>query len=376
MSDVSELIRRIHSSPHLAVVAVAGGGSQALAWLLEVPGASRTLLESIVPYGRLSMIDFMGHEPSQFVSAQTAQDMARAAHRRGVRLREDNSPVVGLACTATLATDRPKRGDHRCFIAAWDDSRMIRCRLTLEKGARDRAGEEAVVSRLVLNVLAQAFGIETALPPGLTGNERPDIRVSMHPHPIQRLMSGQADSVLVHPDGRMAVDEPLSAPLLPGSFSPLHHGHRQLAQVASQLLGDEVVYELSVVNVDKPPLEEVEIRRRIAQFEGEARVVLTRAETFYKKAKLFPGNSFVIGYDTAVRLVEPRYYGGEEAMHAALAELGAWGSRFLVAGREHKGSYHTLADVPVPHGFGFLFRGIPESSFRADVSSTDLRAQG
>ena len=376
MSDITELIQRIHASPHLAVVAVAGGGSQALAWLLEVPGASRTLLESIVPYGRLSMVDFLGWEPSQFVSAQSAREMARASYRRGMRLREDDSPVVGLACTATLATDRPKRGDHRCYIAAWDDTRMIRCQLTLDKGARERAGEEAVVSRLVLNVLAEAFGIETPLPLGLTDNEQADIRVHPHPHPIQRLVSGQADSVLVHSDGQMAVDEPLSAALLPGSFSPRHYGHRQLARVASQILGNEVVYELSVVNVDKPPLAEDEVRRRVAQFEGEAKVVLTRAETFHKKAKLFPGITFVIGWDTAVRLVDPRYYGGEEAMHLALAELGAGGSRFLVAGREHEGGFYTLADVPVPQGFGFLFQGIPESSFRADVSSTAIRARG
>lgn len=376
MSDVKELVQRIHASPHLAVVAVAGGGSQALAWLLEVPGASRTLLESIVPYGRLSMIDFLGHEPSQFASAQTAQDMARAAHRRGVRLREDDSPLVGLACTATLATDRPKRGDHRCYIAAWDDSRIIQCQLTLDKGARDRTGEEELVSRLVLNILAQACGIETPLPLSLTGTEHPKIQVHPHAHPIQRLLSGEVESVLVHSDGRMAVDEPIAAPLLPGSFRPLHYGHRQLAQVASQMLGKEVVYELSVVNVDKPPLAEEEVRSRVAQFQGEAGVALTRAETFHKKAKLCPGITLVIGWDTAVRLVEPRYYGGEEAMHLALAEMGAWGSRFLVAGREHESGFYTLADVTVPPGFGFLFRSIPESSFRADISSTAIRAEG
>ena len=103
MTEVNQLIEKIHATPHKSVVAVAGAGSQAIAWLLGVPGASRTLLETLVPYGRLSMIDLLGHEPEQYGSSQTAHDMAKAVYRRGVQLREDESPVVGLACTATLA---------------------------------------------------------------------------------------------------------------------------------------------------------------------------------------------------------------------------------------------------------------------------------
>ena len=131
-----------------------------------------------------------------------------------------------------------------------------------------------------------------------------------------------------------------------------------------------------MVNVDKPPLEAAEVLRRLSQFAGKARVVLTRAETFQKKARLFPGATFVIGWDTAVRLVDPRYYGGEDsAMLAALAEMWVAGCHFLVAGREQDGVFRTLADVAVPQGVRFLFEGIPESGFRADISSTELRAQ-
>ena len=174
----------------------------------------------------------------------------------------------------------------------------------------------------------------------------------------------------------MVVGEAVSNPLLPGSFSPWHYGHRELAAVAEKELGSPVAYELSVVNVDKPPLKEEEILQRIGQFRGKAILVLTRAETFHKKGKLFPGVSFVIGWDTAVRLVEPRYYDGDYSiMCRALAELGAAGTRFLVAGREDGGDFKTLADVAVPAGLDFMFQGIPESAFRADVTSTELRSQ-
>lgn len=394
-NDIARIIEAIHGSPTLAVVAVAGAGSRAIAWLLGVPGASRTVLEVVVPYGRRAMVEFLGHEPAQFVSPATAKDMARAAYRRAVRLYE-NPPVsplskggprgvpsqggtqrgiVGLACTATIATDRPKRGEHRCCVATWDEAGVATYNLSLVKGQRDRDGEEEVVSRLIVQSLARACGLESELPLGLIESERVKIQSQAHPSPIQRLLSGEASTVTAYPNGQMVVDEPLQViAVLPGSFSPLHQGHDQLARVAAEILGAEVVFELSVVNVDKPPLSEDEIHERLRQFAGLHCVVLTRAETFRQKAHLFPGSTFVIGWDTAVRLVDSRYYGGsEQAMFTALAEILAAGCQFLVAGRQFDSRFRTLAEVPIPQGFTHLFQGIPEARFRMDISSTALR---
>ncbi len=170
-------------------------------------------------------------------------------------------------------------------------------------------------------------------------------------------------------DGRVE-----GAALLPGSFNPLHHGHEALAAAAGDILGREVLFELSVINVDKPPLTHAEAARRAAQFAGRWRVLLTRAPRFIEKARLFPGNAFVIGWDTAVRLVHQRYYDDSEAaMHAALEEMRDLGVRFLVAGRAQDGAFLTLADAEVPTRFASMFEGIPESRFRADISSSELR---
>lgn len=375
-SSIRATIKEIHAAPQMAVVAVTGAGSRAIAWLLEVAGASRTLLEAVVPYGRRSVVDFLGHEPARFVSPRTARDIAQVAYRLALNLREGSPPVVGLACTATIATDRPKRGEHWCCVATWYNAGVTTYTLRLAKGQRDRGGEEEVVSLLVIYALARACGIDVELPLGLINGERLEVQSRSHASPIKRLLSGETSTVTVYSDARMGVDEPLLVgALLPGAFSPLHHGHEQLARVASEILGTEVVFELSVVNVDKPPLKEAEVRRRLRQFEGKGRVILTRSETFRKKAGLFPGCTFVIGWDTALRLLDPRYYGGEEqAMFSAVAEIGDAGCRFLVAGREHDGEFRSLAQVPIPHGLIGLFHAIPESRFRADISSTNLRS--
>ena len=51
--------------------------------------------------------------------------------------------------------------------------------------------------------------------------------------------------------------------------------------------------------------------RRVAQFAEVGPVWLTRAATFAEKAALFPGAAFVLGWDTAVRVIDPKYYGGK-----------------------------------------------------------------
>ena len=382
--DVLRVAVEVHSKPNRAVLAAAGAGAHALAWLLGVPGASRTVLEAVVPYGAESMVRFLGHKPARHVSPETARAIAEAAYSRALVLRDEREPVVGVGCTATIATDRPKRGEHRCNVSTWDEDQTATYDLKLANGKRDRSGEEEVVSRLILRALAESCGIETELPLGLLDGEELKVRFDDRGKPLRRLL-GQVGggakmgvrTVTVHPSGRMSTDEPVRAPVLAGSFSPLHHGHERLAQVATEMLGTPAVFEISVVNADKPPLTETDVRSRLRQFQGRGAVVLTRAPRFREKAALFPGCTFVIGRDTAVRLVDSKYYGGHQTeMREALREIRRDGCRFLVAGRLGEGVFRTLADVAVPPEFDDLFEAIPESRFRVEVSSSELRSAG
>jgi nicotinic acid mononucleotide adenylyltransferase len=194
--------------------------------------------------------------------------------------------------------------------------------------------------------------------------------------PIDALLSGAIDRVTAGPDGQVRPAAPLPSAVLPGSFNPPHDGHLRLAQTAAEILGAPVHFELSVLNVDKPPLTAAEIRRRLDRLAGRATVELTRAPTFLEKARIFPDCTFVVGADTVERLVAVRYYGDSEAqMHAALDEMRGRGARFLVAARRAAtGRLHSLADAAIPAKFAGLFTQIPESRFRVDISSTELRA--
>ena len=181
-------------------------------------------------------------------------------------------------------------------------------------------------------------------------------------------------AVYIDPDGaaRAAPPEPLA--LVSGSFDPLHRGHTGLAAVAAARLGVAVHFELAVVNADKPELPRAEVERRVAQFAGVGPVWVTRAATFAAKAELFPGAAFVLGWDTAVRVIDPKYYGGEPGRDAALRALLVRGCRFVVGGRLDAGGAFRVWDAgAVADEFAGLFVPLTEADFRADVSSTELR---
>jgi nicotinic acid mononucleotide adenylyltransferase len=213
---------------------------------------------------------------------------------------------------------------------------------------------------------------------------------------VSSLLRGELPAFYAGVDGMMSRDVPGSASegaktalpalaLLPGAFNPVHEGHWKLTDVASRLLGCPVAFELSVVNVDKPGLPATEIRRRLQQFTWRMPVWVTNAPTFTKKAALFPGAVFVVGADTAERILAPRYYGDSETrMAEAMESIRQQACRFLVAGRRvdskdttegaRAGKYAGLDDLGVPEAYRDLFSGIAKKDFDVPISSTAVRA--
>lgn len=135
-------------------------------------------------------------------------------------------------------------------------------------------------------------------------------------------------------------------------------------------------YELSVSNVDKPELSAEVVAERLRQFFGVGPVWVTRAAGVLKKSQLFPGAAFVLGFDTAVRLIDPKYYAGVKGRDEALAKLVERGCRVVVGGRVDGAGEFRVWEDRLAGEFRELFEVIPEREFRVDVSSTQLRVNG
>ena len=442
-SAVADLVYALHATPQRAVIEVAGAGTLGVSWLHAVGGSSRTVLEATDRYCCASLASLLGAMPAHAVAGAVAVAMAEAARRRARLLAGEETPVIGAACTAALASDRPRRGADRAFVAVAGALGTSVCELAFpaaragptapdaaaataataaraeavgpaapadaaapaagakavtaepdgpaaaaEGGGSERPRaaarqrQEAAASAVLVAELSRACGVDPAQVSGqFAGPPAFEVCREFHPsEPFAALESGHRGAVMLNAAGQVEtvpVDWQGKA-LLSGAYHPLHRGHRALGDAAATFLGREVVYELPLVNADKAPIALSEAQRRTAQFATFAPVVLSRTALFADKAALFPGAVFVVGADTAERLIDKRFYGGSaDSMDAALATLAERGCGLLVAGRRMDGRYLTLSDLAarIPAAHRGLFQELPEALFRYDISSTELRSR-
>jgi hypothetical protein len=361
MTEPRVLVERVHASPMSGVFVVTGGGSLLLSDLLTVPGASATVLEATVPYSEHALAEYLGSTPAQACSSATTRALAMRAFQRALALEDGASDRrFGFAITASLRTTAAKRGEHRAFVAFQTLESTREWGLKLAKGVRTRDEEE----RLVRDVALYALGGDA---PALgAGDELAEISAEA-PQAWKKLWTGDDAVRTLGGKARPRI-------VFPGAFNPLHDGHRTIAALAAERLAQPVTFEICITNVDKPPLDCVEIVTRLHDFRPTDSVWLTRLPTFVEKARVFRRATFLVGVDTMARIADPKYYGGNAfTRDAAIAEIASANCRFLVFGRIHAGRFTTLDDLRLPASLVELSDGLREEDFRVDVSSTELR---
>ena len=295
-----------------------------------------------------------------YCSKQAACTLAMQAFQRSREL-SDTEELFGLGCTASLRSNRPKRGPHRAHIALQTLQKTVHWELTFQKGELSRDGEERRLADVIVSALLSGLDVAEG---------------SIQPPSDLEVASSDLSDLLLNRRGHVYRN---ASAFLPGSFNPLHRAHRMMKQIAEKTLGCEVQYELCIHNVDKPTLNYIELRNRLDQFSpGEC--VLTNAPKFVDKARVLSNDSpmtFVVGVDTLQRIASPKYYGEQESRRdASIQELLRLDVEFVVFGRIANGRFITLDDIELPAELKQRCLGISETNFRDDISSTELRNAG
>ena len=370
---------------HKVSVAVTGGGIQSLSWLFTIPGASSCMMGGSVPYARSSVNEMLQNskmssallnEKFQYVGREAviAMAMDRRRHAIATFLEDANDlhsltgkSFLGIACSASLATNYEKKGDHKCYVASVDADNIRVHSVSFQKGLRTREEEDVICSKLVIDVIRKALAraeekedreIEFFSAEDLVSGENlvtedidtrtfqsegldifDDIYQKRIGHSLLFLKedsaSGDANAKEAVKDGGVSLQDfefiddvnlPARTIVYPGSFNPLHEGHVKLVVAAiktcNRPIDSPVVFEIAAVNADKPPIEKDELLRRahgiltnpILQEFGLTNVAvsITSEPLFMEKSTLFKSCDFVVGADTMTRLINPKYYGRKD----------------------------------------------------------------
>jgi nicotinic acid mononucleotide adenylyltransferase len=420
------------SETNVILVLVTGAGTQLIPWILQ-PGASRSLMRASVPYATSALQKTLQYGSNKviidkYVSNETAYLMACASKRdatndylstsRNLRVL-GNINVIGIGLTATIVTNRPKAGPHECIVAFESGNTHGCMSIQMSKGARTRDEEDYVCSRLALELLCMASGKETLRRDFLFEGEEIHYVQEDIPDVIDSIRAGETsmalfvqkpdisdiqESILDNFKTYSNITLPEGSLVYPGSFNPLHEGH--VALIIATILSrgwsldpsaenahPPVVFEISVVNADKPSLGRDEIIRRIKQFTDSNPILkksglinycvcITSVPFFLDKSNIFRECMFVIGADTLSRIINPRYYGNNEfALVDSLGRINQNNCKFIVGGRIDSSETFQTADTilssdlaqTILYSDSLKSMFIAINEFRFDLSSTQIR---
>jgi hypothetical protein len=403
------------------------------------------MLEDCAPYASEAQATlYPGVQSTKANSRERAQDYAEYALARALTIRaaqvglhnlrasesEDDDVILGLGCCAMLGAGEGERKGRTneawiCTLGADGTRETRRLRFAGVPSAESKSDggvvrlSRALQDLAVSAALSEAAGddhgrlcLDVFRNAGALVSDDLDREFGVEPirecnralllQPAPR--NGQTSALFLPVAAANAHSKPIV--IVPGSFHPVHDAHLSMARLAADALTREggdagaVLLELTLSNADKGGLTLDDAMKRL-RVNGEIvtgqpsdlrfATLVTRSRLLLDKAKLFAGSPavrFAVGFDTAVRVLDAKYYGGANGLEDCLSALKACNAKFFVAGRdqhagkpgEERGAFLTADDLPV-HAIADsdstskdMFLHLPGWQ-RNDVSSSAIRAK-
>lgn len=345
--------------------------------------------------------------------------------------------AVGVGIASALKSPHSKSKSSRAFVTAETSTGQVwTLSAQLAKSKRTRVEEDIAVAHIALTLLECVQTNTCPIPLGEQKSTKagdlweirrlkPDyvddseITKESIREGVERILNDGEESIMLlpfqTPSGvafrciRRTVLPPHSI-VFPGSFNPVHEGHVELAKAAMEKTESKMAFfEISITNADKPALSLDAVVERLQKFlklpllhkEENASILshcrwgllLTNAPLFKQKVDILQplhvsrtDNKpkplpFVIGTDTLVRLVDPKYYNNSyEQMVAALEGMAC---DFVVGGRLEQKKTDDGTEPVFISGEAEI-QELPDSirpkfttldNFRVDISSSEIRRQ-
>ena len=326
--NIEEIVRNINATPYKVYVALAGGGQTFASEFMQYGGASKTIAGIYITYGKEIFEEFCGTEVKQFVNPDTARLLAKRSYEKCLKSVEDPQYAIGIGLTCSLATDNEREGrQHKIYVALHCDKYSVVSTTIFERGLT-RAEEEEYCFTTILNCLSHAADVPVDF-----GEQ---MQFFIRYIPYMNDATGNLEMVMREDVASKVGDEIDYLVLAPGSFNPFHDGHKQMLNVAQDILGVMPRPEITMYNADKGVLDYIDVKRRIDTIADpyQGMVLVTNARTFLDKARQFAKEGrriiFVIGADTWNRLLDPKYAGNMNFLYAEFVKINV---SFLVFGR-------------------------------------------
>jgi len=303
---------------HKIYFVASGAGTSFQDQLWMVPGTSSFLVGAAFPYAMEATGEFLGFKPEKYCSREEALQLAMEAFMRAASV--PGGKPIGLALTATVSSCNgpPHRGDHRVFVAIVTAETSYVLKVVLDKNpgcgetARKRDNDSAALAaedllRIVLGEWTFEEAVEANLrSPGFARRCE-----------IDRVKDDELLEIFFkHPffgqSGARGAQEPAETEVFyPGTFNPLHDGHRTIVRNVGT---SDVCYTVNVDGPHKGTMAPGQMLAIAAQFRRErlqwhpASVLFTRGEPlFVDKFKARPEKTFVVGVDTFERMLDPKW---------------------------------------------------------------------
>ncbi len=400
--EVSQLIKLLLKQKLQIYIACAGSGAGIGRMFSNVPDVSRILAGAHFAYKPEDFSDFIGQDFKTMEASDAgslcsftgaialAQTAFFKAQKQAWMSGKRDYKIIALGLTAAVATSRPLRGGTRVFLVVKTYDGMLSMRVDLKQGHLDRIGDGDVCDVLGLNMILHAAGLpQIELKPELelTSLEFETLARSTDRILKPKAVSPMADfdrllsesSVYVDHSGTVHSLSPerlKDTIIFPGSFNPFTFGHDELANYVHRVTGQKIIFEISAGNVDKPSINDEELLRRAGQFSSRWPVILTKANPlFVDKINAYGVKEFIVGYDTMVRFLDPKYYDSPSIFLDILGELRQQRAKFYVADRIIEGKPQSIEDAVFGDSFnaGFIDDLLVRIPIAYDVSSTAIR---